>query len=65
MFEGVYVAIVTPFKNGSIDEEKLTELIEFQGNFFKRIICVNAFFFFNSIESLFDDEKISFYLSKL
>ena len=31
MFEGSFVAIVTPFKdNGSLDEDKLRELIEFQ-----------------------------------
>ena len=30
MFEGVYVAIVTPFKNGNIDEEALRRLIDFQ-----------------------------------
>jgi 4-hydroxy-tetrahydrodipicolinate synthase len=30
MFEGVYVAIVTPFKNGSIDEEALRRLIDYQ-----------------------------------
>ncbi len=31
MFEGSFVAIVTPFKDdGSLDEEKLQELIEFQ-----------------------------------
>ncbi len=30
MFKGAFVAIVTPFKNGKIDEEKLRELIEFQ-----------------------------------
>ncbi len=29
MFEGSMVAIVTPFKNGKIDEKKLTELVEF------------------------------------
>src|ERR1039457_6157891 len=33
MFEGSIVAIVTPFRNGKIDEEKLRELVEFQ------IIC--------------------------
>jgi len=30
MFKGSIVAIVTPFKNGKIDENKLRELIEFQ-----------------------------------
>lgn len=30
MFKGAIVAIVTPFKNGEVDEEKLRELIEFQ-----------------------------------
>ncbi|SEM15061.1 dihydrodipicolinate synthase [Syntrophus gentianae] len=30
MFKGAIVAIVTPFKNGSIDEQTLRELIEFQ-----------------------------------
>ncbi|MBT3517178.1 MAG: 4-hydroxy-tetrahydrodipicolinate synthase, partial [Nitrospina sp.] len=30
MFEGVYVAIVTPFKNGNIDEEALQRLIDYQ-----------------------------------
>jgi 4-hydroxy-tetrahydrodipicolinate synthase len=30
MFEGVFVAIVTPFKGGRIDEEALRRLIEFQ-----------------------------------
>ncbi|HEX9079446.1 MAG TPA: 4-hydroxy-tetrahydrodipicolinate synthase [Desulfuromonadaceae bacterium] len=30
MFKGSIVAIVTPFKNGRIDEEKLRELVEFQ-----------------------------------
>lgn len=30
MFEGSMVAIVTPFKNGKVDEKKLAELIEFQ-----------------------------------
>lgn len=30
MFKGSIVAIVTPFKNGEIDEEKLRELVEFQ-----------------------------------
>jgi 4-hydroxy-tetrahydrodipicolinate synthase len=30
MFRGSIVAIVTPFKNGKIDEKKLRELIEFQ-----------------------------------
>lgn len=30
MFRGAIVAIVTPFKNGEIDEERLRELIEFQ-----------------------------------
>ncbi|MGB9668570.1 MAG: 4-hydroxy-tetrahydrodipicolinate synthase [Thermosulfidibacteraceae bacterium] len=30
MFSGAFVAIVTPFKNGKVDEEKFRELIEFQ-----------------------------------
>lgn len=30
MFTGAIVAIVTPFKNGQVDEEKFRELIEFQ-----------------------------------
>jgi len=30
MFQGAIVAIVTPFKNGTIDEESYRELIEFQ-----------------------------------
>ncbi len=30
MFKGAMVAIVTPFKNGKVDEGKLRELIEFQ-----------------------------------
>jgi 4-hydroxy-tetrahydrodipicolinate synthase len=30
MFEGSFVAIVTPFKNGTVDEEVLRNLIEFQ-----------------------------------
>lgn len=30
MFQGSFVALVTPFKNGEIDEEKLRELVEFQ-----------------------------------
>jgi len=30
MFKGSIVAIVTPFKNGAVDEEKLRELVEFQ-----------------------------------
>jgi len=30
MFKGSFVAIVTPFKNGKIDEKKLQELVEFQ-----------------------------------
>ncbi len=30
MFKGSIVAIITPFKNGAIDEEKLRELVEFQ-----------------------------------
>jgi 4-hydroxy-tetrahydrodipicolinate synthase len=29
MFEGTNVALVTPFKNGSVDEDKLRELVEF------------------------------------
>ena len=32
MFKGSIVAIVTPFKNGKIDEQKLRELIDFQIN---------------------------------
>jgi len=30
MFKGSIVAIVTPFKNGKVDEQKLSDLIEFQ-----------------------------------
>lgn len=30
MFQGAIVAIVTPFRNGQVDEERLRELIEFQ-----------------------------------
>lgn len=30
MFSGSYVAIVTPFKNGAVDYDKLRELVEFQ-----------------------------------
>ena len=30
MFKGSIVAIVTPFKNGAVDEEKLRELVDFQ-----------------------------------
>ena len=30
MFSGSYVAIVTPFKNGAVDYERLRELVEFQ-----------------------------------
>jgi len=30
MFKGSFVAIVTPFKNGKIDEKKFRELVEFQ-----------------------------------
>jgi 4-hydroxy-tetrahydrodipicolinate synthase len=30
MFKGSIVAIITPFKNGVVDEEKLRELVEFQ-----------------------------------
>ena len=29
MFEGAMVALVTPFKNGKVDEKKLTEIVEF------------------------------------
>src|SRR5687768_10104412 len=28
MFQGSFVAIITPFKNGQIDEKKLVELVE-------------------------------------
>jgi 4-hydroxy-tetrahydrodipicolinate synthase len=28
MFKGSYVAIVTPFKNGKVDERKLRELVD-------------------------------------
>jgi 4-hydroxy-tetrahydrodipicolinate synthase len=30
MFRGSIVAIVTPFKNGKVDDKKLRDLIEFQ-----------------------------------
>ena len=30
MFKGAIVAVVTPFKDGGVDETKLTELVEFQ-----------------------------------
>ena len=30
MFRGAIVALITPFKNGKVDEEKLKELVEFQ-----------------------------------
>lgn len=30
MFDGSYVALITPFKNGNVDYEKLKEIIEFQ-----------------------------------
>ena len=30
MFKGSYVALVTPFKDGKVDKEKLAELIDFQ-----------------------------------
>ena len=30
MFEGAYTALVTPFKNGAVDTEKIKELVEFQ-----------------------------------
>jgi len=30
MFKGSYVAIITPFKDGKVDEKKFAELIEFQ-----------------------------------
>ena len=30
MFQGAYVALVTPFKNGEVDEESLRKLVEFQ-----------------------------------
>ena len=30
MFDGVFVAIVTPFKNGKVDEEALRGLIDYQ-----------------------------------
>ncbi len=30
MFQGSFVALITPFKDGEIDEEKLRELVEFQ-----------------------------------
>ncbi|MCL5460415.1 dihydrodipicolinate synthase family protein, partial [Loigolactobacillus coryniformis] len=30
MFEGSCVALVTPFKNGQVDEGKLAELVEMQ-----------------------------------
>ena len=42
MFKGAMVAIVTPFKNGSVDEETYRELIEFQiGNGTDAIIPVS------------------------
>ncbi|HNA60539.1 MAG TPA: dihydrodipicolinate synthase family protein, partial [Elusimicrobiota bacterium] len=30
MFEGSCVALVTPFKDGLVDDKKLAELVEFQ-----------------------------------
>ncbi len=30
MFEGVYTAIITPFRNGKVDEKKLEEMVAFQ-----------------------------------
>ena len=30
MFEGAFVAIVTPFQNGKVDEEALRALIDYQ-----------------------------------
>ena len=30
MFDGVFVAIVTPFKNGKVDEKSLRDLIAYQ-----------------------------------
>jgi len=30
MFTGVLPAVVTPFRNGEVDEESLRQLIEFQ-----------------------------------
>ena len=30
MFEGVFTALVTPFRDGSVDERALTELVELQ-----------------------------------
>ena len=30
MFKGSIVAIVTPFNNGAVDEQKLRELVDFQ-----------------------------------
>ena len=30
MFEGILTALVTPFRNGEIDEEALRELVDFQ-----------------------------------
>ena len=30
MFEGAITALVTPFKNGRVDEKALVDLIEFQ-----------------------------------
>ena len=29
MFKGAMTALVTPFKNGKVDEKKLSELVEF------------------------------------
>ncbi|MFH1836960.1 MAG: dihydrodipicolinate synthase family protein, partial [Candidatus Omnitrophota bacterium] len=30
MFKGSYVALVTPFKDGKVDEKRFRELVEFQ-----------------------------------
>ncbi len=30
MFRGSFVALVTPFRNGQVDEEALRRLVEFQ-----------------------------------